>query len=746
MDYNDIRTKLRARNLADTFPLIRQKAAETGRWELTEEVENLWMTYQQMMQFMLQGVNDAQGGTIRKQICAQLLLVASRLERMERLKNNASEKYVSTWKSLKNTPSFSSLVDSLEKVDAELAAVAEDELLRESVRTHRLEALEQQHEATLQNLFHWTWVSEGWQNADKGQANRIIMSDSITAFDKAVFVSAVTLSLLEFSDMAKLQFLLDCYLVEEPQVAQRALVGFVLIFSLQFEQVKSSRALKDQLFTYGEDAAFIHDIYATMMQLQMSCTTDSVSSKMRNDIMPVLMQGAMRRKKTKKDIDLNELTKNGENPEWMNAAEGDEVMDAKVREMAEMQMDGADVYYASFSLLKGYPFFGQMPHWFYPFSMQYVQAPALQGMMGGQLGKVIRLILSGSPFCNSDKYSLGFMFQGLAGLGEAAVEAQIARQLPPGTDMDELAANAEQLSPSKADIRRQYIFDLYRFFHSYPYKHQFQNPFAILKDTPVTPYGNAWMRQLFAQRKDELAQYADFLMRKEFYTAALHIFTTLADNEYEPSLASIWQKIGFCHQKLKETDAALHAYTVANNIKPNSKWTLSHLATLSHTAGRMEDAATYYMELLAMSPDNLKYLSNAALALMRSDRFDEAEPLLHKAFYLDESAPRTRQLLAWCLMVNRQTDKAKKYLADLMENEDKDMAPDEPGHHDTRLFWGLALLTEGKTREAYDQLRGSITEGNAEPLRQHLATLTRHQVIDKNLTTLFADALTLNID
>ena len=72
MDYIDIHTKLKKENLAETFPMIRQKVAEIGDWGLTEETEYLWTTYQQMLQFMLQGIDDAQRERIRTNICHQL--------------------------------------------------------------------------------------------------------------------------------------------------------------------------------------------------------------------------------------------------------------------------------------------------------------------------------------------------------------------------------------------------------------------------------------------------------------------------------------------------------------------------------------------------------------------------------------------------------------------------------------------------------------------------------------------------
>lgn len=734
MDYIDIRIKLNEGNLAETFPLIRQKAVDSGLWELTERAESLWITYQQMLQFMLQGMKDVQSERIRTDICRQLSFVVSSLERQERIKNHAEEKYVSARKALKNIASFESIVSQLEDVSKEIKEVTNDELMRDSIRQYRLESLAEQHETIMLNLFYWTWTSEMWQKADTDQANRIVFSDNIQVNDKAVFIAATTLSLFELMDAAKLLFLLDCHLVEDEQVSQRALVGFMLIFHFSFVQIKDCQDLKDRLRIYGDDSSFIHDLYATMMQLQMSCTTDHVTSKMRNDIMPALMQGLMQREKsTKEGFPTDEFVKNGENPEWMN----DEKMNKKMQEMAEMQLDGADIYFASFSTLKGYTFFQQMPHWFYPFSLDGNHMPELGKLSDGMVRKVIRLILNGSPFCNSDKYSLCFTMANLGNMAESAMEAQIKRQIPDGMDMDELSESTELQKPKKSDVRRHYVFDLYRFYHLYPFKQQFTNPFTILKEHPITPYSNPWLQDLLTGDKEEMAQYADFLMRKSFYQAALDIFATLADNEFNPELASIWQKIGFCHQKLNHTDEAIHAYTVANSIKPSSRWTLSHLAQLCYNTDKMDGAAMYYQELLEIMPENLKYLMNAAQALMHSEHYEEALTLLYKASFIDEESPSVKMLLAWCLMVNGKKDEAMRFVLELQTEADS--------QEEARILLGIGMLMDGMMKEAHQQLRPIIDESNMGDFKQKLDTLNRHKLLNHTLLTLFLDALMLNV-
>jgi len=246
------------------------------------------------------------------------------------------------------------------------------------------------------------------------------------------------------------------------------------------------------------------------------------------------------------------------------------------------------------------------------------------------------------------------------------------------------------------------------------------------------------LEELLTTDKEEMAQYADFLMRKEFYQAALDIFTTLADNEFDEALASIWQKIGFCHQKLNHTEETIHAYTVANSIKPNSKWTLSHLASLCYSTGRMEDAAKYYQELLEINPESLKYLMNAAQSLMQCNEHEAALPLLYKASFLDEESTLVKLLLAWCLIVCGKKDDAMKFIFELQRVE--------TASEDANILMGIVLLLDGKVKEAYQQLRPIVSEKNMADLRQKLDTLHHRKLIERTTLTLFTDALTLNID
>ena len=332
-------------------------------------------------------------------------------------------------------------------------------------------------------------------------------------------------------------------------------------------------------------------------------------------------------------------------------------------------------------------------------------------------------------------------------MGEAAIEAQLRQQLD-GEDIDEFIASAEKAAAKKPDIRRQYIFDLYRFFHSYPYKQQFTNPFALLKEHPITPYSNEWLTMLLGAETDEMAHYADFLMRKEFYATALQLLEHLDKNEFEEKYASIWQKMGFCHQKLSHTADAIKAYDIANTLKPDSKWTLSHLVSLHFAEGakpstasssHMEEATRLYQELLQIEPENQRYLLHLSQALMHGERYEEALQSLYKALYLDETSMPLKLLLGWCLLLCGQKEKAAKYV---LEVQAEDALNEE-----AQMLFALILLMDGKVREAYHQLTPLLsTTENQQKIADKLMTLAHLNLLDSTSEILFSDALTLNID
>lgn len=77
---------------------------------------------------------------------------------------------------------------------------------------------------------------------------------------------------------------------------------------------------------------------------------------MREEIIPQMMRNPNLRKPELKAIEIEDIE--DLNPEWQKELEkiGDHI-----RELGELQMEGADTYMTAFSQLKTYPFFRKQP-------------------------------------------------------------------------------------------------------------------------------------------------------------------------------------------------------------------------------------------------------------------------------------------------------------------------------------------------------------------------------------------------
>ena len=95
-----------------------------------------------------------------------------------------------------------------------------------------LDAILRRHEETHQVMFLTTWSNSSWTLEEFAQAEDMLRSETLPTNDLCLFVSAVTLSLMECFDERKVNWLLDGLRHTNPQINQRALVGLVITLHL----------------------------------------------------------------------------------------------------------------------------------------------------------------------------------------------------------------------------------------------------------------------------------------------------------------------------------------------------------------------------------------------------------------------------------------------------------------------------------------------------------------------------------
>lgn len=250
--------------------------------------------------------------------------------------------------------------------------------------------------------------------------------------------------------------------------------------------------------------------------------------------------------------------------------------------------------------------------------------------------------------------------------------------------------DAEKSLLTRTSILRSYIHDLYRFYTLYSLRQQFFNPFDKQLRS-FSPLHRQSMKPLL-QDKIQLAVLAEFFMKRGEYADAREMFLYLEPKEIEDD-ADLWQKIGFCEQKL-EMPEALDTLLRADRLAPDSKWTVQHIAQVAFSQRQYETAIKYLDKLIEDEPEKLKLISKKAECLFALERYQDAIPLLYKVNYLDEDSVLGKQMLAWGLLMTGQYEKAGKLYAEL----------------DDTISLGHVAVAEGDRQLAYEYYSRAYAE------------------------------------
>lgn len=631
--------------LSERFTALAKEVEKSGDYAITEEFQRLSSTYSTMLDYMARGIDDPQFDHLHRQIQQQLHSLQCQLQRLQRMSEPRADRYTITARMQHNVENVADCIALIKSQGLRTEAIA--------------------------NVFNYVWTCDLWSKSDNESAVALLFDESILPAWRPLFVSAATLALLEMFDEQKLMFLFDAYLCPDTQISQRALVGIVLVlrkYDTTLDEYPESSA---RLSLLMDDSHFVDGIFRVLMQLHHSTLTDSISQQMRDDIIPAIMQREKKRGHTYgiKEID-DFMSSNGENPEWLRSDDDDAAAEQKLRDMAELQMEGADVYMASFCHLKGFSFFHSMAHWFMPFTPTHPDILPLTQKLSAGNTSIIQTLIEHAPFCDSDLYSFCLMFQQAGEHLAEAIQQQWTAELD-GEDIESVIPQHPK-AQKPAEVSRNYIFDLFRFYKVYPFHSEFVNPFDSKTQAAFTPLSTEIFKPLMAHR-EQVISLADYLMRKADYTDAEKLYRTLSPRMEEED-AKLWQKIGFCQQKLKRADEALVSYSTAYALEPTSRWTLRHLASMCHQQHNYAEATEYYQILLEHEPENLRLLSRAADCLMETGDYEQARALLYKATYLDEQALEARHQLAHCLLMTRETDKANDICLSILQEEPTDSA------------------------------------------------------------------------
>lgn len=659
---------------------------QTTDWSLNNRLEQNKTSYHYMLEYMRQGLEDPQRPALYRQLCTDLWEIADRT-RILALDKTSSRYYHELRRGqayLQEKPSLETRLHTLEGIADDIASYKQL-----SQNSSIPEELRKRHEAIGRQMFLDIWTSDPWTSEDVRQANLWSESNAVLTNDFCLMISAVGLSLLECFDPLKMQWLLQASVLPANAPSQRALVGIALALLRYAQRIESYPQLEKALTLHNEEYGLGRRLNTVLLQLLRSRDTERINRKMQEEIIPEVMKNKDLIRRMRFGLDDEE---DDANPDWMEAI--DKMgLNKKIQEMNELQLEGNDIYMSTFALLKGYPFFQELSNWFLPFDKEHSSiSPELR-----QKEKPLQPIffaLEAGFFCDSDKYSMAFMLQHLPAAQRDMMLSQMTHETIEGMNDEQRLGHLRQFSTKPEVISNQYIHDLYRFFKLNRRKGEFTDPFK----EPMNFYENRIMQHLIG-KPELMLNVSDLLFRSERWSEALLVYEQLADLE-QPD-AELFQKIGFCQQKLKRYEQAIETYRKADILKPDHVWTIRHVATCYRLLGDYKEALEEYQRAEILQPENHNLLYHAGTCLAALKRYEEALQYFFKLDLNEENSHRAWRAIGWCALLAGKWGQAVKYYARIPE-------PDKTA--DDFLNAGHVAFVSGDLTAAVESYRCATTK------------------------------------
>ncbi|MEG1865585.1 MAG: tetratricopeptide repeat protein [Bacteroides sp.] len=653
--YTQIQLLIYQKRLKEALTQLEAYLWSCSDWELNNRFKNAQTEYTYMLQYMQQGMVDPERDKFYTKIQVETLAITDQVRLL--LLDGVSNHYYHACRK-NQLPELASY--TLHKQRLFLEKLTGELEISKQQPDFKLEEAIIRHEHTLEFVFLRTWSNSAWTAQDANEAQELLQSEQLLLNDLCLFTSAVTLSLLECFDLRKLLWLMDAYQRADVQVSQRALVGMVFTFHQYADRLLLYPEIQCRIETLNEEFPLDEDLICIQQQFFLCQETEKIDKKMREEIIPEMLKNVSALRDMKFGFEESDEEKDDRNPDWKDLFDQAGMSD-KMKEMNDLQMEGADVNMSTFSALKNYPFFRKPHNWFYPFDWKH---PSIIKLVPekGEKNSIIHLILQSGFLCNSDKYSLFFIMQSFPRSQREAVFSQLTDQQMESCAGQSNAGNLKNYSERSATVSNLYLHDLYRFFKLNDQKQEFTDIFQ----EKLQLYNLPVLRDIL-QSPDLLFNLANYQLKKEHWEETVELYQAIEKKKVSTYFTDeFYQRMGYALQKLNRRKEAIAAYQKADTLKPDSAWTNRHLATCYRMMEDYEQALNYYRKVEATAPENKNIVFRLAHCLTELQRYDEAMNYFFKLDFLEDNSIKAWRGIGWCSFVTRKLEQSIKYYSKII--------------------------------------------------------------------------------
>lgn len=657
LQHTHILLLIQEKRLKEAFYQLEPYLWQCADWSLHNRFEQTQLAYNYMLQYMQQGIDDPERGRLHTKIQTDALEISdqARLLLLDRQSGYTYHTYRCQQRAGEPHSEMEQMRQELENFHDELAV---SRLLSEQ----KQEAVLLQHEAVQKRLFMQTWTNSSWSQEESKEARAMLLSKLLPENDLCLFVSAVTLSLLACFDLSKLLWLIEAYQHSSTPVSQRSLVGMAFVFQHDADRLPLYPEIRNHLTAVAEVKPFGTELMLVQRQILLCQETEKIDKKMREEIIPEMIKKASSIRDTKLGVDESDEEKEEHNPDWSSLLDQPGIGD-KLREMNELQIEGADVNMSTFSALKNFPFFQEIHNWFYPFDQNH-SSVVKQNQEADEKSQFMDLILQSNMLCNNDRYSLFFIMQSIPQAQRQLMFGQLYEQTK------ELSEQAKEeawksYNSNATTISNQYLHDLYRFYKLSRQRMEFNDIFNEKSELYQIPTLKEWL-----YKPEFLLNLAHYHLGKSHWRASIELFQTVLEmNSFPHAADEFYQRIGYAWQKLGNHTEAISAYLKADTIQPDKGWTYRQLANCYRITGDFAEALTYYRKVETTDPENRQVVFHIAHCLTELQAYEEALNYFFKLDFLESNSLKAWRGIGWCSFVSGKWEQALNYYEKIINSQ-----------------------------------------------------------------------------
>lgn len=648
---NNILLAINSGRLASAFSQLRSFSEQQMTWEITDEISRLEESYRYMLDYALRGIHDPSRPKVYADITASMKHLLNKLER-NALASDSPTLYYNTLRYIKqsSTDSIASFIKKYDTLNNDYWNTGAHLTpgCNASVDNRR------KRETIERDLFNLIWTSFPLTNEDYETLRSVLQSERYYNRFKQFIISAILLGMLEYYDSRRLLLLLDAYETGNDHIAPVAVIALLLSLYMYRDQAPDSRVTA-RLKLMSDNTTWHNDLRDAFLELVRARDTERITRTMQEEVVPEMLK--LRPEITKRFGNLNntptDMADLDINPEWQEMLEKSGIAD-KMKKLFEIQLEGGDVFMSTFSHLKSFPFFNDISNWFMPFHSERSDV----AMASDALAEIVRVLEATPVFCNSDKYSFVLSLQNIPTSQREMLKNQLSSQVDSLLEMKN--TSVETGAKHRAGVMNRYVQDLYRFFKLFRRKGEFNDPFVLDLNLVNVPAISNELNDI-----ESLQAIAEFYFKHRYYNDALSLFKVI-ESLSRPDI-QLFEKMGYCYEKERDYRQALKYYEQAELLNADSLWTLRHIALCHRMNGNYKDALSYYKRVVEKESDeSVATAMSIGNCYLEMDQFEEAAKYYYKVNYLDPKSQRGCRQLAWCLMMQREFEKAKQIYDEIL--------------------------------------------------------------------------------